>query len=162
MTVLTSLAGHELSVPDFPAGEPALLPPFFVEAPGEWMMAREELGAGEQRPPFPFMVGREPFLPAARPALTPGEHAVVNLIGYNLGEAPRVESRIRTSLGAELTRPGLVVDRAAPDAAGRLALRTTLDTGLLDAGDYTLVVTATDPATGHRAESSGPFAVADR
>ena len=91
-----------------------------------------------------------------------GETATVNLMVYELGEAPQISSRVRTSLGAELTRPSLAAGRAAAGPAGQTALRTTLDTGLLDAGEYTLIVTATDPATGRQATSSGPFLVAPR
>ncbi len=156
---LYALESFDLTVPDFAAAEPALLPPMFVEAPGKWMMAREELAAGEQRPAFPFMVGQQPFLPAARPAFKQGVNVAVNLMVYNLGESPAVESRIRTALGAELTDPAVAVAAAVPGAAGLVALRASFDTGLLDAGDYTLEVTAVDPATGRRASSSGPFVV---
>ncbi len=156
---LYALQSLDLSVPDLAAGEPALSPPFFVEAPGKWMMAREELAAGEGRPAFPFMVGEQPFLPAARPVLARGASVVVNLMTYNLGESARIKSRVRTALGAELGEPALSVGDGVPGAAGLVAFPASFDVGRLDAGEYTLEVTATDPASGRQASSSGPFVV---
>ncbi len=156
---LYALESIGLTVPDFAAAEPALLPPLFVEAPGKWMMAREELAAGEERPAFPFMVGRQPFLPAARPVVRRGASVAVNLMAYHLGERPEVEIRIRTALGAELSEPALAVTGSVAGAAGQVAFEASFDTGLLDAGEYTLEITAEDPASGRRASSSGPFVV---
>ncbi len=157
-----ALRSLDLTVPDFAAAEPSLLPPFFVEAPGKWMMAREELAAGEQRPTFPFMVGQQPFLPAARPTLSRGDSVTVHLVAYHLGSRPEVTSRVLTALGAELSEPALAVGSADPGADGQAVLTATFDTGRLDAGDYTLEVTARDPATGRQASSSGPFRVTSR
>ncbi len=154
-----ALRSVDLAVPDLGAGEPALLPPLFVEASGKWMMAREELAEGEERPAFPFMVGQQPFLPAARPVFKRGAGVAVNLMAYHLGEDPVLTSRIRTALGAELSEPAPTAGGAVPGAAGVVALPASFDTSLLDAGDYTLEVTVTDPASGRRASSSGPFVV---
>ncbi len=162
-----ALASAELRVPDFSAGEPALLPPFFVEAPGRWMMAREELAADEARPAFPFMAAGQPFLPAARPVLPRGAGATVHLMAYGLGARPEVSSRIVTALGAALSEPAVDFAPIGPastePAAGVPATLTArFGAGLLDPGAYTLEVTARDPATGREASSSGPFVVGER
>ncbi len=159
---LYALRSLDLAVPDFVAAEPALLPPLFVETPGKWIIAREELAAGEERPVFPFMVGQQPFLPAARPELRQRETVAVNLMAYHLGERPEVRSRIRTALGAELSEPAVAVTGAVPGAAGLTALQASFEIGLLDVGSYTLEVTASDTATGRQASSSGPFLVTAR
>ncbi len=159
---LHALRSLDLTVPDFVADSPALLSPFFVEAPGRWMMAREELAPGEELPAFPFMIGQQPFLPAARPVLHRAERVTVHLMAYHLGARPEVSSRVRTASGAEIDGTILAVGGAVPGAAGQVALAATFDVGLLDAGVYTLEVTARDPASGRQASSSGPFVVTAR
>ncbi len=153
----------DLTVPDF-AADPVLLRPFFVESPGRWMMAREDLAPGEQQPAFPFMMRGQPFLPAARPVLTKGELVDVNLMAYNLGGADlELSSRITASGGHELTEPALqLVGNTTPDTPGVAKLAATFEAGKLAPGDYTLTVRVRDPASGKEASSSAPFAVVKR
>ncbi|MCP3957677.1 MAG: VWA domain-containing protein [bacterium] len=158
---LYGLSTFDLRVPDFAEAEPAALPPFFVEAPGKWMMAREELAEGEELPAFPFMADGQPFLPAARPALRRGESVDVHLMAYHLGERPEVTGLVRNELGAELKEPAVAFTEAAPGPADMATASASFDTGLLDDGVYTLEVTVRDPATGKQASSSGPFVVAN-
>ncbi|MCP3963022.1 MAG: VWA domain-containing protein [bacterium] len=157
---LYGLRSLELEVPDFAAGEPVLLPPFFVEAPGRWLMVRENLEKGETPPAFPFMISGQPFLPAARPELSPDGAVPVNLIAYHLEAGLEVTSRVRSALGAELSEPRILLARdPALESPGRVTAAASLAAGALAAGEYTLEVTVTERETGRSASSSAPFVV---
>src|SRR6185295_13776219 len=54
-TGATSLRVSQVEVPAFASGEAALLPVFFPEAPGRWLMVRENPKAGAPQVPYPFM-----------------------------------------------------------------------------------------------------------
>ncbi len=61
-----------------------LLPPFFPEAPGKWLMVRETVNPLDTPVPYPFLHGEEPYIPASLPALGAGEESRLALVGYNL------------------------------------------------------------------------------
>jgi hypothetical protein len=152
-----SLRGFQLAVPDFAAGEPVLLPAFFAEPFDRWMITRQE---GLEARSYPFMLGDQPFLPAARPTLAPGSEAVGILLGYGLpaGElevaarvlAPRQPSRVAAvSIG----------ERSPGSGGGADGITVRVDPGELAAGDYSLEITLTHPTTGQTASSVTPFLV---
>ena len=131
-----------LEVPDAAQASPVLLPPFFPEAPGRWLMAREAVPAGEKTPPYPFMQKDQPYIPASRPVLPLGEPAAVSLVGYNLGGGEvEVRSQVLSVDGREIGPAEIQVlerERGTPDR-----LKGTFRPLRLEPGEYLLRVTLT-------------------
>jgi hypothetical protein len=150
-------------VPAFDQSEPVLLPPFFLEAPGQWLLVRENQNDSQASVVYPFTVKGQIYIPAAEPILAAtGDPAQFCLVGYNLSDGElALASRIFTEDGRDV-------------GTGQLALLERTVTGLdgvdkllasfqppqgLDAGRYQLQVTVTDPATGTSRINSIPFNV---
>lgn len=175
----TGLRVEPLTVPAFEKGERALLPPLVADATGRWLNLRAG-GREQERPaPFPFTAGGRPFLPAARPVVAPGAEMPLLLMGsgWRVGGEEAGDLAALSLTGQVLgvdgkpRREGAVALRAANGAGADLAdrgesngridrLLAIFRPGSLPAGDYTLVVTLTDPATRQALSSSLPFAVA--
>ncbi|HEV8237847.1 MAG TPA: VWA domain-containing protein [Thermoanaerobaculia bacterium] len=153
-TGASSLRVNEVVVPA--AGEPALLPPFFPEAAGRWLVVRETLAQGEAQPPYPFMLSGAPFIPASRPLLAAGQAANVVLQGYNLGGDLTAKVEV---LGADGTvQPGGVLELGKASGSAPRVVTGTFKAPQLRPGEYRLRVTVTDGA-GKSATSVGAFAV---
>lgn len=143
------VAGLSLRVPDFAGGEAGALPPLFPEPPGAWLMLREAAIPGLAPPPFPYLNGDQPFLPAARPAFAASQVDVAMAVHNLSGDAVQVSGRVLDVAGrvadADLTarqpKPSPDADRPA---LGRWPLQ--LDARRLPVGDYTLEVQVTDAA----------------
>ncbi len=146
-----------LEVPD--PGQPALvlLPPFFPETPGKWLMAREVVPAGEKPAPYPFMVKDQPFIPASKPVLALGETAALSLMGYNLGSGDvQVRSEVLSVDGKEIG-PGEI--RVLERESGTTErFKGTFRPPALEPGEYLLRVTLTD-ADGGTGSSTAPFVI---
>ncbi|HYN22583.1 MAG TPA: hypothetical protein VE078_16610, partial [Thermoanaerobaculia bacterium] len=130
-----------LEVPDPELASPVLLPAFFPEAPGKWLMAREAVAAGEKQVPYPFMQRDQPYIPSSRPVLT-GEPAAVSLVSYNLGPGDlQVRSQVLSVDGKEIG-PGeiQVLER---EAGTPQRLKGTFRPPKLEPGEYLLRVTLT-------------------
>jgi VWFA-related protein len=130
-------------VPAFTAADPVLLPAFFPEPAGKWLIVREAVKEGDPRIPYPFMAGEQPFIPASMPTLGAGEEAAVSLVGYHLQDGDlEAEAMVLTADGQEAGPAELRVvkrfDRGT-DGADRVA--ATLKTPGLKPGDYLLMVT---------------------
>ena len=81
-----------------------LLPPFFPEPAGKWLIVREAARAGQREVPYPFLAGEEPYVPASQPVLVPGQEARLSLVVYNLGAgAVRVRARVLGADGKEVS-----------------------------------------------------------
>lgn len=134
----------DVDVPSFDPGEPALLPPLFPDPIGAWLLARQQPPVEGEPPPFPFVVGDEPYLPAVRPRVERGDPSRVILVGSNLGGVTGADGRLLDASGAVV---GSVVFtspvRMATPMPGYQALVTTLGPSGLDGGEYTLEVTLT-------------------
>ena len=78
-------AAH-VSVPEIPGGAATVLPPFFPEPAGQWLMVRANprADAPERAADYPFAVGGEPFIPAALPVVAPGAQMQVAVFTYNV------------------------------------------------------------------------------
>ena len=149
MTGASSLDVVSLDVPDWGAAETALLPPLFPEPGGKWVFGRES--EEEQVPgvPYPFMLGEQPYVPAARPVLGRGESAMA-LVGYGLGGGSLTLS------GQLFTHDGAPVDGARVELVGRDEtgvpgfdrLIARFSPGQVPEGEYLLVVTVSDLASG--------------
>jgi VWFA-related protein len=161
-TGATSLRVSELKVPAYGSGEAALLPAMFQEAPGRWLPVRENPKQGQAAPPYPFMLKNQPYIPASRPALTPGQDSRVVLVSYNLKPGDwKAHAQVMGADGKEV--PGgafKVVDKevAVGASGGPTRLLATFQPPALPPGSYWLRVTLTDGA-GKEQSSNSPFVV---
>jgi VWFA-related protein len=145
------LRAQPLVVPAF--GQPAavLLPPFFPEAPGRWVMVREaprdKQNQPQEPPPYPFVVQERAYIPSSRPVLAAGQEAAVALVGYNLPAGGlKAQARVLAPDGRDLGEGDLkIARRESPDAAGEDRLTATFrpPQGLVP-GEYQLVIVLTD------------------
>jgi VWFA-related protein len=158
---VTGAAGMKvasLQVPAFSPG-PVLLPAFFPEEPGRWLIVREAAREGDRNVPYPFMSGEKPFIPASLPAVAPGREAMVALVGYHLRNGDlKAEARVLTADGREAGPAELLVVRRSGGGEGADQVQAALKAPRLQPGEYLLVVTLTDPAGGSES-SVTPFIV---
>jgi VWFA-related protein len=149
----------EVSVPQFAAQSPVLLPPFFPEPPNRWVLVREGQEPGEKQVPYPFMQRDQPYIPAARPVLG-NQDVAVSLVGYNLGAGdPKVEAKVMAADGKEVGAGVLKLGaRESGGAAGPDRFAATFRPPNLPPGEYVLQVTLTD-AGGTAKTSYVAFAV---
>jgi VWFA-related protein len=156
------LSSEPLSVPAFDRSPPLLLPPFFAENPGRWLMVRETAKDGDRDVPYPFMVRDRAYVPALRPALAAAQDVAVALVGYNL-PAGALEARatVLSADGRDLGRGELTLDgRQPPDAGGAERLTATFRAPRgLEPGEYRLRIALVD-AQGVAHDSAARFVVA--
>lgn len=153
----------EVEVPSYDSREPLLLPPFFMESPGTWVLVREQAGEGAQQASvvYPFTVNGEPYIPAARPSLARESAARLCLVGYNLGAGElRLDARVTAADGRQVEGGKLVlVERTVTGLEGVDKLLASFAPERLAAGDYRLQVALTNPG-GQRIEAGTlPFTV---
>ena len=153
-----------IDVPKFDVGDttagPVLLPPFFPETQGEWLITREAPRPGRRDAPLPFRLGDEPFLPASLPVLDDARETRFALIGYNLDGELQVRSQVLTADGREVDKGSLALVGRAPGAEGEGdRLEMTFRPAALQPGEYLLRVTVTD-AAGKAGTSTARFVVA--
>jgi len=141
-------------VPDANQQDPVLLAPMFPEPAGKWLSVCGQR-AEETQHDYPFTIQGKPFVPAVKPVLVPGQTASVVLAGYGLGDSVQV--------GAELLTPGgdpvegvllNVGERRLATDPSLAQWAATIQIDALEAGDYVLKVTATDPESGESHSSS--------
>jgi VWFA-related protein len=157
------LRSQPLVVPAFAQLAPVLLPPFFPEAPGRWLMVREApRGQKKQAPPYPFVVQERAYIPSSRPVLAAGQEAAVALVGYNLPAGGlKAQARVLAADGKDLGEGDLkIARRENPDAEGEDRLTATFRPPRgLEPGEYQLVIVLTD-AQGVAHNSATHFVVA--
>jgi VWFA-related protein len=157
----SSVAAVPLTVPAFDKGEGVLLPPLVADGSGRWLILREGGGRESLRQvPFPFMNGEQPFLPAARPVVAAGGETPLVLMAAGLGSGElAVRGQVFGADGSAKPAGEVALRGRAGAAQGLDHLLATWKPGSLAAGDYTLVVTLTDPATHREETSSLPFVI---
>jgi hypothetical protein len=156
-----------VSVPRMPGGAPSVLPPFFEEPPGRWVMirARERSDAPAHEVDYPFAVGGEAFIPAALPELAAGSPARVVVCTYNFGaRAPKADALAvqGTVFGPDgSSRPAsLTIEKESDvERGGGRKLLLAFRTDGLAPGTYRLDVTITDPATQTTGRATSAFSV---
>ena len=156
----TGVESVPLSVPTYAKAEPHLLPPFFIEGAPGWVMIRERQDKDGQQAAlvYPFTVKGEPYVPAARPVLRSDRSVSLCLVGYNLGEDPKLEGRVVASDGKSLPGGRLaLVERTATGISGLDKMIATFQPTGLQAGNYILRVAVR--SGGLQEESSLPFIV---
>jgi VWFA-related protein len=148
-----------IEVPEMKQAGPVLLPPFFPEPQGQWLLTREAPRPDRRDVPLPFRLGDRPFLPAATPVLDEGEEARFSLLGYNLQEGDlQVRSEVQTADGQPAERGALTLVGRATDAGGAEHLELTFKPAALKPGEYLLKVTVTD-ASGRAGTATTHFVV---
>ncbi len=142
-----SLRVVPVKVPAFTqAGGPYLLPPLFSEPPGRWLMIREaKRGTATGEPPYPFMIGDQPYIPTSRPVLGAGQDAQFSLVVYNLGAGEvQAAGKVLGADGKEVQATALTLtDRERGDGAGPDRLTASFKAPQLQPGEYRLQVTLT-------------------
>lgn len=138
----------------------ALLPPFFPEPTGKWVLGRER-ESEPRKTPYPYVVANHAVLPAARVVLWPGRGTEMRLLGYNLGSGDvRVESRVLGADGAAVEGAHITVSGRAPGALpGLEQVVATFDPGSLAPGDYSLEITLEDPAGAGAGKTTIPLSI---
>jgi VWFA-related protein len=159
----TGAAGLRVAALDVPAfsaqSAPVLLPPFFPEPAGRWLMVREA-NARAGQVPYPFMARDQPFIPASRPDLLPDQAAAVSLVGYRLGAGElKAQAMVMTADGKEAGEGKIeILGRDETTADGPDRLTATFRPPRLQPGEYLLLVTVTN-AEGGAETSVAPFVV---
>jgi VWFA-related protein len=159
-TGATGMRVASLEVPAFSQSAPVLLPPLFPEgAASHWLMLREAK-VRQGQVPYPFMSGSQPYIPASRPALRPGESSTLSLVGYRLGEGElQAQAVVMTAEGKEAGEGTIeIVNREKAEAGGPDRLAATFRPPQLQPGEYLLLVTLTN-AQGAAETSVAPFVV---
>lgn len=151
-----------LEVPGPESTGPLLLPPLFLEPMGKWLVVRESEAQQKERSlPYPFMLGSDPFIPAARPEVTASGEARLCIAGYGLADGAALEARVVGADGRPVRGGRLeVVERGAGAMPGVAQLIARFWPEGLPPGDYRLEVTVRDDATGGAGSSAIPIRVA--
>ncbi len=149
-------------VPELSQDGAVLLPAFFPEPQGKWLIVREAVRQGDRQVPYPFMVGDTPYIPASLPVLAAGQGTSFSLVGYRLKPgALQAAAKVLTADGRE-AGAGTIdrFERLDPgaDGADRMVAIFAPPAGLKP-GEYMLMVTVTDSA-GASQTSVTPFQVA--
>lgn len=157
-TGASSLRVVPVRVPAFAEAGPFLLPPFFPEAPNRWLMAREAPREGmATNVPYPFMQDQQPYIPASKPNLVPGQDAALSLVAYNLGAGDlKAQAKVLSMDGKEMGAGDLKLlgrEAGSPDR-----LKASFRPPSLQPGEYRLQVTLVDPS-GASHTSTTPFEV---
>jgi hypothetical protein len=159
-TGASGLEAATVHVPSFAAADPVLLPALFPEPAGKWLIVREAVKEGDPQVPYPFMAGEQPYIPASKPVLGPGEEAAVSLVGYHLKDGQlQAEAKVLTAEGLEAGDGEVrVVQRFGRGADGADRVTAAFKAPRLKPGEYLLMITLIDPSGG--AETSvTPFVV---
>ncbi len=160
-TGATGVKSVAVSVPKFDE-EQIFLQPLFMETPDQWLMVREQSEApeGDQRI-YPFTVNGEPFVPAARPALTLRAEAQLCLITYGMGRDDLVlDGQVVTREGNTVEGGRIqLVERTVTGVRGLDKLVASFQPRGLGAGEYMLKVALTDSASGSVQVGTVPFKI---
>ncbi|HEX4494228.1 MAG TPA: VWA domain-containing protein [Thermoanaerobaculia bacterium] len=143
-----------LHVPAFGQGEAVLLPPLIPSSPSSpsspshALLVREEpREAGGPAAANPFLLRDQPFVPAARPELAPGQEVRLVLVGYNLNGAWKGTATVTAADHREIPGGGLAITgrlNGTDGAPDRAVATFRLPVGL-PPGDYELRVTLAPP-----------------
>jgi VWFA-related protein len=158
----TGVATAKVEVPPFTEQGPQLLPPFFVEEPGSWFLVREEASRYAKTRVYPFTVNGDPYVPSALPAIQPDRMADLCLVAYNFSRGDlEVASTVVRADGTPVEGGRLrLLERTITGIEGLDKLKATFEPAGLEAGEYQLRVSVTDPATRDTRSSAIAFRVA--
>jgi VWFA-related protein len=160
----TGVETARLRVPHYTETEPTLLPPFFLEPPGTWVLVRErDVGGPSQSVVYPFTVNGDPFVPAARLSLGARDEAQLCLIAYNLdGGKLILQTRISKADGTAVDGGHIdLLERTVTGITGLDKLRAAFRPTGLARGEYTLEVAVGSSDQKWTQSNSIPFTVRD-
>jgi len=157
----TGVESVSVTVPEYDPTRVQLLPPFFPEPPGRWVLVREPNTAGGDSVVYPFTVNGSPFVPAAKPEVRPGEARELCLVAYNMGEGDvELEGTVVSEEGEEVGDSTLLLlERTVTGISGLDKLRAEFAVENLVSGTYTLKIALKNLAGGPTQLSSIPFSV---
>jgi VWFA-related protein len=154
------LKAFPLEVPPLTQAGPVLLPPFFPQPPGSWILTREAPRQGRRDVPLPFRLDDKPFLPASTPTLDDGQETRFSMLGYNFEEGDlQVRSEVQTADGRPADHGNLTLTGRQSDPTGAERLELTFKPAALQPGEYLLKVTVTG-ASGKAGTATTHFVVA--
>lgn len=143
-----------VSVPVPGSDQALLLPPFLPEPGGKWLLGREQ-NADPTQFSYPFMLGEKAFIPAAKPVIAGSETATVSLIGYNLGGGSlAARAELFTLDGNPVEGAEIQLQDRLEGRDGMEQLVANLDCSGVAAGEYRLIVTIKNLASGATQSSS--------
>lgn len=134
-----------ITVPAFDRAEAILLPPLFPEPSQKWLHARAKSERADF--PYPYMMGDQRFVPAARPVVPATGTTTICLTGVHLPDEDLViDSQVLSVDGQAVGGAELKVQRDYPGTEIRSVV-AQLETSDLKPGVYSLVTTAKGPST---------------
>lgn len=140
-TGASSLRVVPVVVPAFAGGLPAVLPPFFPEPQGRWLIVRENPRGELKNAPYPFMSQQQAYVPASLPVLPAGKEAAMSLVAFNLpvGDV-RALAQVVGVDGREMPGGELRLLGREAAAGGQEVLRASFNPTTLKPGEYRLKV----------------------
>ena len=144
----------ELVVPDFSAR--TVLPPLVMGAPEKWIMVRGAADTKEAAEGYPFVIGRESFVPDPEPHYRNGEALRLALFTYNL--APE-DLSITGAVSGQTSVSGLsLIGRTAVEN-GQTKYLLKFDPAGLSPGGYVLQLAVKEKNASEPVAVSLPFTV---
>ena len=158
---------QSVHVPAFPAGQPYMLAPIFLQAAtgGVLVRGRQRVPSGGAASEDPLLaVGVQDLVPAALASVESGTPSQVSVVAYHFGAESTATLRMAAQVLSEEGRPlgdGAIalVGRSPVEADGRQLLLVSFTPGKLSPGRYSLRVILQDRATGRGSQASAPFLV---
>jgi hypothetical protein len=138
-----------------------VLPPFFAEPQGRWLLLREPVADPTGGLVYPFVVAGEPFIPAVTLEVPAGAKVDLMLQAYGVETSEPLVSFAIRGAGGLLPENGVVraLRRLPAEPGSASKFVAALDSTGLAPGRYWLDVQLTDRAKGTSASSSAPFSV---
>ncbi len=155
----TGISGIDVDtivVPDSSASM-ASVAVLFPEPQGKWVFLREE--ATEQRAvDYPFIADNNPYIPASLPQVSGA--TPVNIVANGLGSGSlSAEAQVLTAGGETVNGGKFSLSGKAEAGSGTSTLAAEFDSKGIDAGEYLLVVTIKNLASGKEARSTVPVQI---
>ena len=140
-TGASSLRVVPVAIPAFAGGPPAVLPPFFPEPQGKWLMVRENPRGEQKNAPYPFMTQQQAYIPASLPVLPAGKEAAMSLVAFNLPAGDvRALAQVVGPDGKDMPGGELRLLGREAAAGGQEVLRASFNPTALKPGEYRLKV----------------------
>jgi VWFA-related protein len=139
------------------ASEVAVLPPFFFEEPGKWLMIKGGSHDGTNAA-YPFQINGEPFIPSAVARLRHGEQRQFAVFVYNAAaDEVAWETSVRDESGATRPATSSLVKQLQGQDVTKLMFQYA--PGDLERGASALDITITKKGSGDARKASVPLSV---
>ncbi len=152
--------GVDVDTVTVPGGEAAGsgLAVLFPEAPGRWILLREEEKEQRQGVDYPFIQNGNPYIPAALPVVSGS--AEIALVTYGLGEGTlSAEAQVLTPDGKPVDNGKVELEKGATASNGAATVNGRFLAKGMASGEYLLVVTLKNLANGREVRSTVPVTV---